>query len=1034
MGSSGSLFGITDNLSGSLSSVNDVSGLPILEVFSDDRVVMGRFNSNALIVSGSQVGIGKAPQNGTLDVSGSIVVSGSISMTQLTASNASISITTGSSLKLTSDLTVAGLIVGQSYVSANNGFPRMDLWGASANLPNLTFAANTGIRFNVSGNAFEHLVGNSTAMTIGPGGVSASFANITQVTGSVFGTSSWASQINWAGVNETVADTFIGTASFSTNALTYSSSLTATNVAQSGSVGVGLTNLVVASASLSTRVTVDSASLLSVSASFVAASSSFSGRIVALSSSFNSTQISASIISGSQITGSLFGTSSFALTASYALSAVASLPANVVSASQQLTNGQGTALTSVSNITVGQLSGSIVNSPQITGSLFGTSSFAINAQTYSSSLSVTDTTNSSSFTTTINALSASAGIGLTNLIVASSSFSTRVSTLEVASGSFSTRITVDSSSLLAVSASFIPVSSSFVLSSGSFSSRLVSLSASFNTVQLTASVAMISASVSIGTISASLDPIAPERLLIVAGQNNSYNMIVAKTDTPNYAQIDMWNFNGGVSASADLVASNNSGSQVGGYTNVGINGEGYNQPNNKNGVGNAADGYVYHTGSNFFVGNTSPNKNMVLFVGGATGSTLFQKMLFSPTNFHQFTGSLSLSGSLAIVGQAAQLTASIISGSQITGSFFGTASFATNAQTYSSSLSTTDTTTSASFTTTINALSASVGTGLTNLVVGSSSFSTRVTTLEVASGSFSTRITVDSSSLLSVSSSLVSISSSYVISSGSFSSRFQPNIVSSSNQLTNGQGTAFTSTSNVTHGQITASALNTATILASGSNRFGSSSSSYHEFTGSINISGSAAVAGLYCSGSVTALGDNGFSIFTYAINARNPIFYSVSAFQTGISFFHGTSGYSGSESIGFHFGTATALSSILNVRSTGINVAGYIADTSGLVRAIPQNSQTTSYTLVATDAGRHINITTGGVTIPASVFSVGDNVTIFNNSGVTQTITQGASVTLRQAGTANTGNRTLAVYGLCSILCIVGGATPTFTITGTIT
>lgn len=54
-GASGSLFGITDVLSGSLMSVNDISGLPILEVFSDDKVVMGTFNKNTLVVSGSEV-------------------------------------------------------------------------------------------------------------------------------------------------------------------------------------------------------------------------------------------------------------------------------------------------------------------------------------------------------------------------------------------------------------------------------------------------------------------------------------------------------------------------------------------------------------------------------------------------------------------------------------------------------------------------------------------------------------------------------------------------------------------------------------------------------------------------------------------------------------------------------------------------------------------------------------------------------------------------------------------------------------------
>jgi hypothetical protein len=82
-------------------------------------------------------------------------------------------------------------------------------------------------------------------------------------------------------------------------------------------------------------------------------------------------------------------------------------------------------------------------------------------------------------------------------------------------------------------------------------------------------------------------------------------------------------------------------------------------------------------------------------------------------------------------------------------------------------------------------------------------------------------------------------------------------------------------------------------------------------------------------------------------------------------------------------------------------------------------NTQTSAYTLIASDAGKHINITNGGVTVPSGVFSVGDAISIFNNSTNDQTITQGGSVTLRQAGTINTGNRTLARYGLATILCV---------------
>jgi hypothetical protein len=66
-GSQGQLFSVVDALSGSLMSVNDVSGLPILEVFSDDRVVMGTYGAPGLTVSGSlaTVATGSSAPTGT---------------------------------------------------------------------------------------------------------------------------------------------------------------------------------------------------------------------------------------------------------------------------------------------------------------------------------------------------------------------------------------------------------------------------------------------------------------------------------------------------------------------------------------------------------------------------------------------------------------------------------------------------------------------------------------------------------------------------------------------------------------------------------------------------------------------------------------------------------------------------------------------------------------------------------------------------------------------------------------------------------
>ena len=57
-GVNGSLFSISDNKDGLLHSVNDVSGLPIFQVWDDNKVVLGVFNNPALTISGSVAFVG----------------------------------------------------------------------------------------------------------------------------------------------------------------------------------------------------------------------------------------------------------------------------------------------------------------------------------------------------------------------------------------------------------------------------------------------------------------------------------------------------------------------------------------------------------------------------------------------------------------------------------------------------------------------------------------------------------------------------------------------------------------------------------------------------------------------------------------------------------------------------------------------------------------------------------------------------------------------------------------------------------------
>jgi hypothetical protein len=87
-----------------------------------------------------------------------------------------------------------------------------------------------------------------------------------------------------------------------------------------------------------------------------------------------------------------------------------------------------------------------------------------------------------------------------------------------------------------------------------------------------------------------------------------------------------------------------------------------------------------------------------------------------------------------------------------------------------------------------------------------------------------------------------------------------------------------------------------------------------------------------------------------------------------------------------------------------------------------------TNTTIVSSDKGKFLDVT-AGVTINSSTgFAVGDAVTIFNDTAGNITITA-TSITLYNAGTALTGNRTLAQRGLATVLCVgsnvyvIGGA-----------
>ena len=115
--------------------------------------------------------------------------------------------------------------------------------------------------------------------------------------------------------------------------------------------------------------------------------------------------------------------------------------------------------------------------------------------------------------------------------------------------------------------------------------------------------------------------------------------------------------------------------------------------------------------------------------------------------------------------------------------------------------------------------------------------------------------------------------------------------------------------------------------------------------------------------------------------------------------------------------GSGASLTSLPAANITGTFTS--VTDSKGDLRDIPQNSQSQAYTLVAADAGKHISITTGGVTIPASIFATGDAITIVNDSASDQTITCSAVTTYLANDTSTKTSLTLKARGIATFLFV---------------
>lgn len=181
---------------------------------------------------------------------------------------------------------------------------------------------------------------------------------------------------------------------------------------------------------------------------------------------------------------------------------------------------------------------------------------------------------------------------------------------------------------------------------------------------------------------------------------------------------------------------------------------------------------------------------------------------------------------------------------------------------------------------------------------------------------------------------------------------------------------------------------------------------------------------GIPGSGNFTALSINGVPVAAGSVNANaltgttlapGVVTSSLTTVGTLISLNVGnitSTGTYGGVSATFSGAVAAGSASITGLAAVGSLTVGGGSVFSG----VPQSVNTT---VAASDNGKCI-IATGGITIPNAVMSAGNAVSIYNNSGASITLTAGIT-TLRLAGTATTGNRTLAQRGICTVYFLSG-------------
>ena len=93
---------------------------------------------------------------------------------------------------------------------------------------------------------------------------------------------------------------------------------------------------------------------------------------------------------------------------------------------------------------------------------------------------------------------------------------------------------------------------------------------------------------------------------------------------------------------------------------------------------------------------------------------------------------------------------------------------------------------------------------------------------------------------------------------------------------------------------------------------------------------------------------------------------------------------------------------------------------------------QSGNYTLVVGDLNELVTVSAAAtITVPPSVFSANDQIHVQQTGTGQVTFAAGSGVTITSTGATTAAPKTRTRYSACTVICTVGGATPSFTIVG---